>query len=74
MKHTRCMFHVCFQCFILQALTIKKRNLVQEFSFLGARDTKVQCKRFQTSVQEIQNEGMKSNLKHGTLNFSRQTI
>ena len=52
----------------------KKRNLVQEISFLGARDTKVQCKRFQTSVQEIQNEGMKSNLKHETLNFIRQTI
>ena len=41
MKHTRCMFHFCFQCFILQALTVKKRNLVQEISFLGARDTKV---------------------------------
>ena len=52
MKYTRCMFHFCFQCFILQALTIKKRNL----------------------VQEIQNEGMKSNLKHETLNFIRQTI
>ena len=74
MKHTRCMFHFCFQCFILQALTIKKRNLVQEISFLAAGDTKVLCKRFQTLVQEIQNEGLKSNLKHGTLNFIRQII
>ena len=72
MKHTRCMFHFCFQCFILQALTIKKRNLVQEIQKYSARNTKVWCKRFQTPVQEIQNEGMKSNLKHGTLNFIRQ--
>ena len=59
MKHTRCMFHFCFQCFILQALTIKIETW---------------CKRFQTLVQEIQNEGMKSNLKYGTLIFIRQTI
>ena len=74
MKHTRRMFHFCFQCFILQALTIKKRNLVQEIQKYSARNTKVWCKRFQTSVQEIQNEGLKSNLKHETLNFIRQTI
>ena len=48
--------------------------MVQEISFLGARDTKVQCKRFQNTVQEIQNEGMKSNLKHLVLSFTRQTI
>ena len=59
MKHTRCMFHFYFQCFILQALTIKNETW---------------CKRFHFLVQEIQNEGMKSNLKHVTLNFIRQTI
>ena len=81
MKHTRCMFHFCFQCFILQTLTIKNETwckrfhfLVQEIQKYSARDFKPQCKRFQTSVQEIQNEGMKSNLKHVTLNFIRQTI
>ena len=59
MKHTRCMFHFCFQCFILQALTIKNGTW---------------CKRYKSIVQEIQNEGMKYNLKYGTLNFIRQTI
>ena len=46
MKHTRCMFHVCFQCFILQALTIKTK--------LGARDFISWCKRYKSIVQEIQ--------------------
>ena len=60
--------------FHLTSTDDKKRNLVQEIQKYSARNTKVWCKRFQTSVQEIQNEGLKSNLKHETLNFIRQTI
>ena len=50
MKHTRRMFHVCFQCFILQALTIKNetwckryKSIVQEIQKYSARDFKPQC-------------------------------
>ena len=53
MKHTRCMFHVCFQCFILQTLTIKNetwckryKSIVQEIQKYSARDFKPQCKRY----------------------------
>ena len=59
MKHTRCMFHFCFQCFIFAfnvsfllsmfhftSIDDKKRNLVQEIQKYSARDFKPQCKRY----------------------------
>ena len=67
MKHTSRMFHFCLQCFTFT-------NTVDKKSKHSARDFISCCKQLQNIVQEIQNEGMKSNLKHGTLNFIRQTI
>ncbi len=49
-------FTFMFQCFIF-------KTLVQEISKLGARDFKTWCKRFETLVQEMQNEGMKLKVK-----------
>ncbi len=65
MKHTRCMFHFCFQCFIF---AFNVSFLLSMFHFTSIDDKK------RNLVQEIQNEGLKSNLKHETLNFIRQTI
>ena len=46
---------------------------MQENQDLNARKSKTLCKRFQNTMQEIQNEKMKLKVKHCVLSFIRRS-